>query len=70
MAYQKHKYRQLKTADSKPLALDNKASATKRLDVTMANYIAVLQELAPTDDRQNQNNVLQNTPLTLSRWVK
>ena len=70
MAYEKSKHPCLEIDDSKVLAIRGEASASHRLDLTMSNYIALLEELTPTDPFHKQENGVAGPPLTLSRWVR
>ena len=70
MAYEKRKHPHLQIDDSKVLAIRNEASASHRLDLTMSNYIALLEELTPAEPFHKQENGVAGPPLTLSRWVR
>jgi len=70
MANKKRKYRQLEFENSKALYFSGKVSASNKLDLTMSNYIAVLNDLAPASHVQSKENNVEGAPLTLSRWVR
>ena len=70
MVYEKRKHPCLEIDNSKVLPIRDEASASHRLDLTMSNYIALLEELAPTEPFHKQENGVASAPLTLSHWVR